>query len=352
MDTGLGMHGGDVYKNRIKYDFSVNINPQGVPESVRKAYLKSVDIIEQYPEINSDELKTALGGFFALDNKNIAVGNGASELIMAAFQALRPERLIITAPDFYGYLRAARAVGCEEIQINIINEDGSLRDWGEILRELAEQAAKKSLVMLTNPNNPTGLLYDREFLSDLFQACLDKGAILGVDESFLPFTDMGIRGSLKDRVDEGSLLIFTSFTKLFAMPSIRLGALLSSGELIEKAESHLPEWNISGAANAAGLAALKESAYIASTPGMIKKERDFLSGELERLGIRVYPSAANYILIYSDLPLYEELLKRGILIRDCSDYRGLKRGYYRLAVRTRKENEIIIEAIKEIGKKA
>ena len=345
------MHGGDIYSNRVKYDFSVNINPQGVSKRVREALEKSVDIIEKYPDPESRELKAALAGYYSLNKEEIAAGNGASELIMAVFQAFRPKRLIITSPDFTGYKRAAKAVGCSLDEVNIISKAGELKEPETIVNDLigrAKKGERGDIIMLTNPNNPTGLIFHKELLLRLGLSCRDRGLLLGVDESFLPFTPRDASDSLRDSLKDSPVMIIRSFTKLFAMPGIRLGVLLASPHLIDEVERVLPEWNISAPAAAAGLAAVKEKEYIASTPAVTERERTYLAESMEAMGIKVYPSAADYLLIRSEKPLYEGLLSKGILIRDCSDQLGRGEGYYRLAVRSHSENVILIGALEEV----
>lgn len=364
------MHGGDIYENEVISDFSVNLNPQGVPASVMEAAVKSVNIIQNYPDIMNRELKKSLSGYFKLPYECVAVGNGASELIMAVFNAIRPERLIIPAPDFSGYLRAAEAVGCEIEYVNIIRENYRALKPGELIEELicrveslcvsgnntdddekasdGTRADTHCLVMLTNPNNPLGHLTDKSALKRLLETCRKNNFLLGVDESFMPFVKGQNDNSLSDEVSGGNLIIFRSFTKLFSMPGLRLGALLADMRLVKNIEAFLPEWNISSAANAAGLAALKESEYISSTPEITQLEREYLEGALNALGIRTYPSAVNYILGFCDMDLYTKLLSRGILIRDCSDYAGLGKGFYRFAVRNRQDNKKLITELKNI----
>ncbi|MBO6137783.1 MAG: aminotransferase class I/II-fold pyridoxal phosphate-dependent enzyme [Lachnospiraceae bacterium] len=348
-------HGGDIYNNKVKYDFSVNLNPLGVPDSVREAVSKSVDIIEKYPDINNESLKRAVCGYFAVKYECTAVGNGASELIMAAFNAIKPSVLITPAPDFSGYMRAAASVGCRVQFVNIIRESGVLLSDEEAvgllknkLDEVALGGDRRGMVVLSNPNNPTGALTDRALLAGLAEKCREKGFILGIDESFMPFVKDRDIQSMKDRIEEGSLVVFRSCTKIFSMPGVRLGVLLAAKDLIAKVEGALPEWNISAAASAAGEAALKESAYIDRTPGFVEAQREYLCGCFKTLGLRAYPSSANYILVYCEKELYEPLLQRGILIRDCSNYEGLGQGFYRFAVRTHEENGILVEKLREI----
>lgn len=341
-------HGGDIFDKKIMLDLSININPMGVPESVRRAYVASADKTELYPDLMNRSLKKALAEYFNMDTGCIAVGNGVSELIMAVFHALKPGKLITPVPEFYGILRAAGAVGCRTEEVNIIQKDLSVLSSKKLVRLLAE-GDKGDIVMLTNPNNPTGLMISKEDLSELAGACREKGMILGVDESFIPFTEGQNENSVYGDIGKGSLFVLRSFTKLFAMPGIRLGVMLAAPELISAVEEHLPEWNISAGATAAGIAALKEKAYILRTPGLIAAERDYLKTELEKLGIRVYPSRAPYLFIYSEKELYEPLLNEGILIRSCGETQGAGAGFYRIAVRNRAENAEFIKTLKGIS---
>ena len=137
--------------------------------------------------------------------------------------------------------------------------------------------------------------------------------------------------------------------KFLPYRGVRLGYLISyNRELTEKIRTHLPEWNISTFAEAAGVACAGEQEFVEKTRTFVKREREFLIKGLEKMGLTVYPGCANFLLVKTGLPLYDELLKRNILIRDCSNYRGLEKGFYRVAVKKREENERLLEKIGEI----
>ena len=151
---------------------------------------------------------------------------------------------------------------------------------------------------------------------------------------------------LSDIEDCGHVIIVRAFTKIYAIPGVRLGYMVCSDPLLlDRIRKQLPEWNLSTYAQAAGIACTKQTEYTVKTVIYVKKEREFLVEGFKRLGLHVYDSDANFILIYSERPLYDMLLKRGILIRDCSNYEGLTKGYYRIAVKQRKENEQLLKAI-------
>ena len=287
---------------------------------------------------------------------------------MAIFNALRPKELIVPAPDFSGYRRGSLAVGCKIETVNMLTNPSEASLPGELLLadefigKLAKKvsdsssvkigmrsdAGAKRIVMLSNPNNPVGRLIDTRLLTGLAEECRKSGAVLAVDESFIPFTSGQNINSLCREIANGSLMVLRSFTKLFAMPGIRLGVLLSSPELIKRVEAVLPEWNISAAACETGIAALKEREFIAETPGYVRVEREYLEGVFRDLSLKTYPSDTNYILTYSEKELYAKLLKRGFLIRDCMNFDGLRRGHYRFAVKEHSENEELAGTLKTI----
>ena len=146
-----------------------------------------------------------------------------------------------------------------------------------------------------------------------------------------------------------NLILVRAFTKIFAIPGVRLGCLVCSNPLLsDKIGRQLPEWNLSGFAQAAGYECAMQAAFVEKTAAFIGKERQFLESGLMQAGCQVFPGKANFLLIYSEQPLYERLLEKGILIRDCENFRGLSKGFYRIAVKSREENEILLRAIGEI----
>ena len=144
-----------------------------------------------------------------------------------------------------------------------------------------------------------------------------------------------------------NLIVISSFTKTFSIPAVRLGYLASGNEeYVNRIRRQLPEWNVSGIAQAAGLACLKHPEHMVISEKQIRYERDFLMKGIRELGIKVFDSDANFLLLYTERPLYEELLKCGIGIRDASNFTGLTAAHFRVATQTREENDRLIEAVK------
>lgn len=338
------MHGGDIYRNRVKLDFSVSINPLGVPPGMKEALWRAADLCESYPDPQASRLKKAVGGFLAVPEESLLFGNGASELFMAVTHALMPKKTVLPAPSFYGYEYAVRAAGSEILYFETKREDGFCLTK-EITQLLTDDV---DLLFLANPNNPTGRLTDREILYGLLRHCRKKGIYVVLDESFIGFCRMG--DSLAGEAARWEhLLLVGSFTKLFAIPGVRLGYLVCGNrELLARTARQLPEWNLSCFAQAAGEACAGQAGYLEETQRCVDRERRFLSEGLSGQGFAVFPSDANFLLFYSGYPLYGSLLKKGILIRDCGNFRGLGQGYYRAAVKCRRDNEMLLRELEEM----
>lgn len=353
------MHGGNIYGNEIEYDFSVNLNPLGPPKSVQDALVAALNHVEEYPDPEYRELRRGLANYWQLAEEQIVPGNGASELIPGIIRTLSPKNCMVTAPCYSGYETAlnAAAPSCRIHRIPLRAEDDFTLPEN-ICQEIAR--VKPNLLILTNPNNPNGKRISANRLREIVDACRTAGSVLLVDECFLALSG-GDEDSLIHCIRSEALpaVVLRAFTKTFAIPGVRLGYAVCSGFPAARIQRELPEWNLSVFAQYAGLAALEAAApetvppgtsgYMAASVEMIAQEREYLTAELKKLGLRVFPSDANYILFQSrDRELHRKLLDKGILIRDCRDYHGLTAGFYRAAVRTRRENTALLRCLRNI----
>lgn len=358
------MHGGNIYGNEIEYDFSVNLNPLGPPKSVRDALAAALNHVEEYPDPEYRELRRGLANYWQLAEEQLVPGNGASELIPGIIRTLSPKNCMVTAPCYSGYETAlnAAASSCRIHRIPLRAEnDFTLPE--NICQEIAR--VKPNLLILTNPNNPNGKRISANRLREIADTCRAAGTVLLVDECFLALSG-GDEDSLIHCIRSEALpaVVLRAFTKTFAIPGVRLGYAVCSAPTAERIRRELPEWNLSVFAQYAGRAAFGNvtpgtpapetsaggtSGYLTASVEMIAREREFLSAELEKLGLRVFPSDANYILFQSrDRELHQKLLDKGILIRDCRDYHGLTAGFYRTAVRTHRENTALLQCLRNI----
>lgn len=342
------VHGGDIYSYTGKIlDFSVNVNPLGTPKEVIKAGEESLKNITNYPDTTCRKLIAAIAENIGINFENIICGNGAAEIIFNAVFALKPKNVLLTVPTFAEYGYAADAVSAAKQYYYLgKNRDFSL-DEGII--NCIDNTT--DMIFICNPNNPTGMCTEKNLLMKILDKCKQCNAITVIDECFIDFVCEGEKYSVLDCINRfDNLLVLKSFTKLYAMPGIRLGyGVCGNSEIIEAMYRYRQPWNVSSVAQAMGIAALKDNnELIKKTRRYISYERAFLSDELKRLGIEIFNSRANYIMFKADNELDKRLLSKNILIRNCSNYYGLNEGYYRIAVRGHKDNIRLIKAISEV----
>ncbi len=336
-----GIHGGDIYRNRVNIDFSVNSNPLGVPEDVKKSLQRAVGRCQEYPDMEASKLKQAVSNMLRIPGEYLVFGNGASELFMGIVHTLKPRKTLLPIPSFYGYEYASKAVDSDIIYFPLKEKEDFLpgEDFLEAL------TGDIDLLFLANPNNPTGKRMDKGYLRKVLNICRDNKTAVVLDECFIEFCGKEF-SMLAETAHYDNLLIVRAFTKIYAIPGVRLGYLACRNPLLlEAVKRQLPEWNLSVFAQEAGAACARQTEYAAQTVEYVKKERQFLAEGLKKLGLSVFSGEANFLLVYSKEPLYEKLLQKGILIRDCANFRGLEAGFYRIAVRQRKDNEILLKVI-------
>lgn len=340
-------HGGDIYSYKEKYgkipkDFSINVNPLPLPSSVKEAYIKAFDKASVYPDHSSASLVKALARYENIPEDTIFCGGGASEIIYRIFYGLKPWKTIIPAPSFSEYAKAAEMSG-SKVTYRYLNEAKGFYLAESILEDIEENC----LVFLCNPNNPTGRIINAPLMDKIAAKCYEKGCILVVDECFADFCP-GLVSCKKYLKDYDNIIILKAFTKFFGLAGLRLGYCISlSRSYLEKIEAAGQSWAVSATAAACGEAVLKEKSYFDKSIGVIQEEKKFLLREFTGLPVEIYGQAANFIFFRSeDLFLKEKLEKRGILIRDCRDFKGLRPGFYRIGVKLREDNVILAEALK------
>lgn len=350
----MGMiHGGDIYSAREKIDgriidFSANINPLGIPKAVKDAIKDNIDGCEHYPDPLNRQLRDAISEFENVNKDWIICGNGSADLIFRLAYAMKPRIALILAPTFAEYECALKNTDTQ-IQYYYLNEDNDFSITEDILSYIKSDI---DIMFLCNPNNPTGQIADPELMARVLHRCKEHDILLVVDECFIDFLSDSEKYTLKDKLNNfDNILILKAFTKTFAIPGIRLGyALCSNQDLLSHIDESGQPWSVSVLAENAGIAAFFDRTYLSRTKVYIENERVYLIEHLKELDLRVYDSKANYILFRTDdiIPLKQKLFEKGILIRSCENYNGLDEHYYRVAVKSHKENIILIDEMNRI----
>lgn len=344
-------HGGDIETYREQYgmeplDYSANGNPLGLSPLARQAVIAALPTAHQYPDPHCRALRHAIARQEGVPPEQILCGNGAADLIYRLVFATKPKTALLLSPTFSEYAHAHELAGCH-IRYYPLSEANQFCLTKEIIPHIQ---ADVEMLFLCEPNNPTGMVSAPDVLADIAERCRETGTLLVVDECFNGFLSRPEEHSVKPYLSNlPNLVILKAFTKLYGMAGLRLGYILSSHPtLLQQVAASGQAWPVSSLAQAAGIAALEDGEYLRQARQLIQQERDRLETALGSLGCRVYPSQANYLFFYCDhTDLYTRMAQRGILIRDCSNYRGLHPGYYRIAVGKREANSRLLEALGE-----
>jgi threonine-phosphate decarboxylase len=346
-------HGGDLRQARRRFgrehflDFSASINPCGAPPGLREELLARWDNLLHYPEPRSRTLVDTLAARFQLTPGQLLVGNGSAEIIDLVLRCRPWQRLLLSPPDF-GLYGALAPTGTT---VELVPRQGGA-GFAPDLEGLAARARRGDLIILSNPCNPAGCAVDRASMLTLAGRCAEAGAVLALDEAFADFCpDVSVLGGV-GRVP--GLLVLRSLTKFYAIPGLRAGYLAGGEDLVGAAGRLQVPWSVNALAQAAGVFSLAQRGWEGRSIRYVEAERERLRKALAQLpGVAPHESRVNYLLVRLDPPapparvLYEDLAKRGLLIRHCGSF-GLGEGYVRIAVRTRDENELLVKAFGEL----
>ena len=388
-ETKMDFHGGNIYKifreKNIKeiLDYSSNINPYGIPESLKKRITENLEILERYPDPDYVELRQKLAHLNKVDISNIVLGNGATEIIFLFMKVINPQKVLIVSPTFREYERAVKAT--ERVENSSILGDSHKKKYDEKsfgkqkieveyfeLKEnddfklnidnlKSELAKKYDLLIMCNPNNPTGKFLKLDETEEILKECNKYNTKLFIDEAFIDFLKDGMKESIiNTKENKQNLFVTRAFTKFFAIPGLRLGYGIYFDKKLEKGISEKKEpWSVNNIAEIAGLTVLDDTEYIEKTLKWITEEKIYMYEKLNEInGIKPYKTEVNFITVKIENNfilkglnvkiLRGKMIEKGILIRDASNFNFLDERFFRLAIKDRKNNDRVIETLKKI----
>lgn len=352
MNKTLNNHGGDIYtdgllKGKKLLDYSSNINLLGVPNSFYEGMKEALELVNYYPDIQYRSTKDAIINYhnISINNENIILGNGAAEVLDLAISTLKS--ICIIAPSFSEYEISAKKYGLE-IEYSYLKED-MIYDYKDILEKMRVCDG----IIIANPNNPNGSNINKEKFEEILKYCEEEGKRIIIDEAFIEFSEDNKLSFIDEVNDYKSLIIIRAITKFFALPGIRLGwAISSDKEMLSIIRDRQLPWNINTFAAVSLKYLLEDNEYIRESLEVNKLEKETLIQELRNLKLfeKVYESNSNFILCklnkVTDKKVYDFSLNKGILIRKCGNYRGLNSSFIRLAVKSRENNNILLDVLK------
>ncbi|NIP62619.1 MAG: aminotransferase class I/II-fold pyridoxal phosphate-dependent enzyme [Nitrosopumilaceae archaeon] len=343
-------HGGLGFgsSNNNILDFSSNISPKGTPKRVAQAIRRNVKAIERYPDPASIRLRKRIAKYHGILKSHIVVGNGAVEIIYTFCKGFVSNKtpVLIPIPTFGEYEAAAK------LNSGKISFFKTL-DLNRNLEKLLLKIPNKGCLFLCNPNNPTGVLVSKENMIKIINKAYDKSTIVFIDECFMELTPKSHESLISKVKNYKNLFILRSLTKSFGLAGIRLGYGIGSPEIVSILDTLNMPWNVNALAQHAGIAALDCSNELVKVNEIIEKESKYLKRKISAIsGFQCFDSSTNFILIKTELSsklIQKKLLKKKILIRDCSTIRGLDNHHIRIAIRNHKDNQQLVKELARLN---
>ena len=328
-------------------DFSSNVNPHIISD-LGKYVLEGLEKSRSYPDINYTNLRNNISDYIKVDSELIIPGNGATEIIYLLMKSIK-RRLAILNPTFSEYGRGAKLNNLEIIDFHLKEENNFSIDLDEIQKNMD----KFDSLFVCNPNNPNGKVKD---LNELLDLMIENDKLLIVDETFMEFVGEEEKYSLINKIEQTpNLFILKAVTKFFGMPGLRLGyGVTSNKQIIKNIYEYKEPWTINSFAENLSNYLFKDKEYINGSKDYYINERKFMLEELRKISrLKVYDTDTNFILIKlrdyeANLLKLELFEKYNILIRDASNFIGLDKNYVRVAIKSHKDNRILIESLNKI----
>ncbi len=351
-------HGGNIYRTGKEYnirkediiDFSSNINPLGISKMLRKEIIRNMNSLQSYPDPDYTDTRSALALYNNTGIDNVLIGNGATELIFLFARSFKPKTALILSPTFIEYSMALSRAGAKLTHYRLKEEEGFRPDIERLKKELDKGY---ELLVICNPNNPTGVFVKEESLRKIIEHANKKNTTVMLDESFIEFVDPSL-AVVHTRLfkEYKNVFILRSLTKFFAIPGLRLGyALNFNRDFAAKIRKNMEPWTVNLFADIAGRVLFRDRDYMEKSFKLIDKEREFLFNSLRAINwLKPYEPAANFILArilggFTSSVLKEELIRHNILIRDASNFKFLNNEFIRIAVKDRENNRFLVNKL-------
>lgn len=343
-------HGGNIYRlaeelnihERKIIDFSASINPLGVSKKVKAELRRHLKYLHNYPDPDTKRLRKRLAQYHRINPEMILCGNGSTELIYLITRALKPKSVLIPAPTFSEYERACRTSYELRVTSYELKRENNFNINPD---EFIKSMKGCDMAFLCNPNNPTGLLLKKDSVLQITEAARDSKCILVVDEAFIDFCPED--SVIKEVQNNPHLIVLRSMTKFYALSGLRLGYGVFPPHLTGRLKEYKEPWTVNNLAQSAAVEALKDKVYRNETFRIIRHEKRFMEDGFKKLGIDYISSSVNYYLIRLDNAeeVITSLRNKGILVRNCSNFRGLDESYIRVAVKSRRDNARLLKEL-------
>lgn len=334
-------------------DMSSNTNPLGPPPGLIEYLKDHVDAVGSFPEVDSKSITELFAEFYGIDSRRVLAGNGTTQIIYSIPQVLEVKNALIVGPTYSDYEDACHL---QNVKATFIYAE-AFTDFQVDLHQIKMHLEHVDAVFICNPNNPTGSLIPMDALESLCRSYPETYFI--IDESYLPFVAGGDALSLRN-LESGNLIVLSSISKIFAIPGLRIGFMISAAHMIKRFKRFLQPWSVNSLAQLAvrHLMANKDAAdaFIEKTQHHIRTERRrFLSAAKNFSNIHLFPSTTNFVM--AQLPdglgaedVINRLSRNKIMLRNCSNFNGLSSQFIRVSLKTADVNNMLVAKLAKIAR--
>jgi len=334
-------------------NFAANVNPYGFSKKAAEVLKEKLSVISTYPDPAYTELKKAISSYTGANPENIILGNGVTELLTLFLNVFSPKKAVVIGPTYSEYEKDLKRIGAEVVYIDAKEENDFVLSSDDIIAETPEDT---DLVILCNPNNPTSGTLRKNAIEELAKAYQEKQIHLMIDETYVEFSKEAKDITACELTNHFSNIhVLRGTSKFFATPGLRLGYALTKNDLVlEKVSKVQDPWNINSVAELVGTVMFTDEEYITFVRNSMDEEKEFVLNELKKIpGMKTYPVFGNIVLVR--LPeigpdsesLFVDLIKKGMMIRDCSSFKQLGNRFIRICFMAHEDNVRLVEAIKE-----
>jgi threonine-phosphate decarboxylase len=334
-------------------DMSSNINPLGPPPGLIQHLKDHVDAVGAFPEVDSKRISELFAEFYRIDSRRVLAGNGTTQIIYSIPQVLEVKNALIVGPTYSDYEDACRL---QNVKTRFVYAE-AFTDFQVDIHQIKVLLEHVDAVFICNPNNPTGSLIPPDALESLCRSYPQTYFI--VDESYLPFVAGEDALSLRN-LDAGNLIVLSSISKIFAIPGLRIGFMISAAHMIKRFKRFLQPWSVNSLAQLAVghlMANMDDAAvFIEKTQHHIRAERSrFLSAAKDFSNIHLFPSTTNFLM--AQLPddlgaedVINRLSRNKIMIRNCGNFNGLSSQFIRISLKTAEFNNLLVAKLAKIAR--
>jgi threonine-phosphate decarboxylase len=334
--------------------FSANVNPLGISPMLRKHLETHIDAITLYPDREYTDLRRAISAYCGAPLEQILVGSGATELISRFVKETLPKKIMLVNPTYSEYAREIGLEGGELVSYQLPESSEFHMDVSDFTARLDSSF---DLLILCNPNNPTGSALHHAQLREILRHCRGCGIHVLIDETYVEFADQLEDITAIPLASEfDNLFVLRGISKFFAAPGLRLGYAVTGSEAIRRRinETKNP-WSINSLAAVSGACMFQDAAYIRSTREFTHSERLRVLEQLRKIpAVHVFESESNFFLLrilredVTSETVFDRLIRDRMMLRDCASFPGLGTNHIRFCLCRPEQNDRLLAGLQQL----